>query len=111
MPDLKLDENLQPNFLSIGDYEKVEDEETSQQIIRLAAQDRLFNISERYENKHVKNKIRSEISRIASNQDFIESVEDISVTLVTDERVDGSGYKVDIIYNKSESYSEIISNL
>lgn len=111
MSDLKLDENLQPVFTDVGDYEKVEKEAKAHQIIRLSSQDRMFNIFSKYRREDIENKIRTEINRIAQEKSFINSVQDISVDKVRSEKSAGSGYKVKIRYNQSENYTEIINQL
>jgi len=111
MSDLKLDENLQPVFSEKGDYETVEGVENSEQIIRLSAKDKMFNISSRYKKENIEDKIRLAISRIADEKDFIESVQNITVENITSKEVEGSGYRVSITYNKSNNYTQIINTL
>lgn len=111
MSDLKLNENLQPIFTEEGDYETVEGVENSEQIVRLSAKDKMFNISSRYKKENVEDKIRLAINRIADEKDFIDSVQEISVNRITSSEVEGSGYKVSITYNKSNNYTRIINTL
>jgi hypothetical protein len=111
MAGIKFDSNLQPIFES-GDYLEVDGESQAHQIIRLAVKNRLFGVSGRFDESNIENKLELSINRIADNQDFINSVENVSIERVDPSDEDKkSGYKIEIIYNGSENYSEIVSSI
>ena len=113
MSDLELDENLQPVFTEAGDYSEISGVESADQAIKLAAQRRLYGVSSRFKQESIESKIRLAMNRIANELDFIQSVEEISVNFVSqDDGVETrTGYKVDIRYNGTESYREMIDQI
>jgi len=99
MKDLDLDGSLQPIWSGTKNYQVTEGKETLQQIVRLKAIKKTYNISSEYQDSLIPQKIEKEIRNIARELDFIDSVADILV-----EREENS-YSVDIQLQSNDEFN------
>lgn len=104
MYDLNLDEDLQPVFAE-KDIDTLYDDKAFEQWIKIEAESRLYDIL-RTPPDQAERRIRLEISRIIDETDYLQSVEEISVSQRTD---DSTGYDVEIYYEAADSFSVLLN--
>lgn len=104
MSDIKLDENLQPVFLSSKDWETISGRDEFEQWFRLEAKKRLYGTISKYNKDNVESKIELTISRLVRSTNYINSVGSIEVQNLDKVRdSEKSGYKVTAKFGESEN--------
>lgn len=109
MTDIYLDDRLQPNLKQNNQLELVEGVEEVELQTRLALLDNLYGIISSYNEESAREKIRLEVSRVAEQNEFVESVENI---IIKKEINDGAAaFKVKVSLNESEQFETQLSEL
>jgi len=109
MTDIYLDDRLQPNLKQNNQIELVEGVEEVELQTRLGLLDNLYGIINDYNDESAREKIRLEVSRVAKQNDFVESVENI---IIEKEIKDGASiFTVRVSLNESEQFETQLSEL
>ena len=103
--DLRLDKDLQPVWLDTKDYDTVDGREEFEQWIRINSIGRLYGIISEYDSNDIPQKIELELTRLARDSDYIDTVPKIEVNNVD------AGYEVRVKYSEVDEFELLLDRL